>query len=120
MKKTYIILGIGVLVILGVYFSLNNKESNENNINSEEFREIKIDAYSFGYSKEIINIKQGEKIRLVIDNTDTLHGIRIPDLDLKGDEVIEFTADEKGEFDWYCTNYCGDGHGEMGGKIIIE
>jgi cytochrome c oxidase subunit 2 len=120
MKKIYIISIIGIILILGVYFSLNNKESNEKISNDEDFREINIEAYKFGYSPEVISIKQGEKIRLVIDNTDTLHGIRIPDLNLKGNEVIEFTADEIGEFDWYCTNFCGDGHREMGGKIIIE
>ena len=61
-----------------------------------------------------------KKVKINIDNTDTLHGIRIPDLGIRGDETLEFTADKAGEFTWYCTNMCGSGHMQMQGKLIVK
>ena len=58
--------------------------------------------------------------RIKIENTDVLHGIRIPDLKIRGDDIIEFTADKTGEFDWYCTNMCGEEHMQMKGKLIVK
>jgi cytochrome c oxidase subunit 2 len=82
--------------------------------------EFNIEAFRFGYSPDIIRVKQGDNVRLVIDNLDTLHGIRIPDLGVSGDDVLEFVVDEKGEFVWYCNNFCGGGHSGMSGTLIVE
>ena len=49
-----------------------------------------------------------------------VYGLIIPELNLKGETTIEFTASQKGEFDWYCYTPCGAGHGKMRGKLIIE
>src|SRR3989338_9157329 len=78
-------------------------------------KEIKIDAFQFGYSPDKITVKKGEKIKLIINNIDVPHGIRIPEYEIKGDESIEFVADKVGEFNWYCTNMCGPGHKFMTG-----
>ncbi|HZX44305.1 MAG TPA: cupredoxin domain-containing protein [Candidatus Nanoarchaeia archaeon] len=82
--------------------------------------EIKVSAFRFGYSPEVVTVSKGDKVKLVIDNTDTTHGIRIPELGLAGNEVIEFTADKTGEFTWYCNVMCGSGHSQMKGKLIIR
>jgi len=82
--------------------------------------EINVKAFRFGYEPNVINAKKGERIKININNTDILHGIRIPDLGLSGNEVLEFTADQVGEFTWYCANMCGQGHGSMQGKLTIE
>lgn len=83
-------------------------------------REINVKAFKFGYEPNVIKVTKGEKIKISIDNADVLHGIRIPDLGIKGDEVLEFTANQAGEFTWYCTNMCGEGHRSMQGKLIVE
>jgi len=83
-------------------------------------REINVKAFKFGYEPNVINAKKGEKIKISINNTDILHGMRIPDLGLSGSESLEFTADQTGEFIWYCANMCGEGHRAMQGKLIIK
>lgn len=87
---------------------------------TSQAKEIKISAYRFGYEPAAVTVKKGQKIRLVINNTDTLHGIRIPDLGLAGNDQLEFTANKTGEFPWFCNNFCGQGHQGMSGKLIIQ
>ena len=83
-------------------------------------KEFNIKAFKWGYDPDVITIKKGDKVKLIINNTDFEHGLRIPDLGVSGKDIIEFTADEVGEFDWFCTSFCGSGHSDMGGKFIVE
>ena len=80
-------------------------------------KEFTIKAFRFGYEPDAITVNKGDVVRLVIDNTDALHGIRIPEFGVSGDDVIEFTANKTGEFTWYCTNMCGSGHRAMNGTL---
>jgi len=115
-NKILIYSGIIVLIILiGAYSLISNKNTEDKNV-----REIRINAQRFNFSPENIEVNQEEKIRLVINNIDATHGIKIPELNLAGNNIIEFTADKKGTFQFYCNNYCGESHSSMGGKIIIK
>lgn len=115
-----LVIGIVVLaVIIGVIFLVNSKITG-NVVKSEDVKVFKIDAFRFGYTPDLIEVNKGDKVRIEINNKDTLHGIRIPDLGIKGNEVLEFTADKTGEFIWYCTNMCGQGHGDMQGKLVVK
>ena len=120
-----VILAIGAILI--VFRSLNyySREKEEVNVQSQntqtnEVKEFIIQAARFNYSPDVIRAKRGEKIKLTIDNVDTLHGIRIPDLGISGNESLEFVVDKSGEFNWYCNNYCGNDHSRMQGKLIVE
>jgi len=79
-----------------------------------------VKAFKFGYSPDVIEVNKGDKVKIIVENTDALHGMRIPDLGIKGNEVLEFTADKQGEFIWSCNNMCGEGHREMQGKLIVK
>jgi len=99
----------------------NDEEVIEPEVSEEnELVEISIDAKRFEYSPEVITVQEGDLVKLTINNQDTTHGINIPDLGVSGRNTVEFTADEKGEFTFYCDNYCGSGHSGMSGKIIVE
>ncbi len=89
-------------------------------VSQSDAKEFTVNAFRFGYSPDIIEANKGDSIRIIINNTDALHGMRIPDLGIKGNEVLEFTADKTGEFNWYCTNMCGGGHMQMQGKLIVK
>lgn len=86
----------------------------------EKVREFEVKAFRFGYTPEKIVVNEGDKVKIIIDNTDTTHGIRIPELGVAGDDTVEFVATEAGEFSWSCNNYCGPGHGKMGGKLVVQ
>ena len=119
------------MIIIAVVFFIINQNSLTGKATEEGFcsgegcplddiKEFNIEAFKFGYNPNLIKVKQGERVRININNLDAIHGIRIPDLDINGENTLEFIAEEKGEFTWYCNNYCGEGHQEMSGKLIIE
>ena len=89
-------------------------------------REIRLEAFQFGFKPEVIVVKKGERVRLVAKSTDVTHGIAIAAFDVSQalppneDKTIEFTADKVGEFHFHCSVYCGTGHGKMHGKLIVR
>ncbi len=85
-----------------------------------DVKEFNVKAFRFGYTPDEITVNKGDKVRINIENTDVLHGIRIPELNLREDESLEFTADKAGEFIWYCANMCGTGHMQMKGKLTVK
>lgn len=87
---------------------------------TDKAREIKIEASQFKFNPNTINVKKGERIKLVINNLDVTHGLRIPDLGVQGNDFVEFIADKQGDFTFYCNNYCGENHPQMQGKLIVE
>lgn len=121
MKKTTLIIGLGMLAILEIILTgCARGDSVKQSGVSTNTLEFTVKAFRFGYSPDVIELNKGDKVRIKVENTDTTHGIRIPDLNLKGNNTIEFTADKEGEFNWYCNVMCGEGHKEMGGKLIIK
>lgn len=122
MKKIIIMLGIAMLLVTGGFFIFNDKLTGSvvADNTAASVKAFTIQAFRFGYSPDVINVNRGDKVKIIINNTDTLHGIRIPDLGIRGNEVLEFTANKTGEFTWYCTNMCGNGHMQMQGKLIVK
>lgn len=129
MRKNYFLLILITAILIGfvpvifIYLKPENekKETSETlRTKIEEVREIIVSASKFEYSPSIIAVKRGERIKLIINNTDTLHGITIPELGISGDDFVEFVVDKEGEFAWYCNNFCGQGHRQMQGKLIVE
>lgn len=62
---------------------------------------------------------------LEITALDRLHGFNCPDLGLRADltqgtpATIRFTPQKTGRFPFHCDIFCGDGHEEMAGAIIV-
>lgn len=111
-----IIIFVNTLVLINLRGNVNAPAIDERNI-----REIVIDAKRFEYNPNVITIKYGEKIRFKINNLDDAqHGFSIPELGIEVHDEIEFVANKKGRFYFYCHHYCGSGHSSMKGEIIIE
>lgn len=112
-KSTYIDFGIfmGIIVIGLFWFNSNNEP---------KIREVQIDAKWFEFNPNEIKVKRGDQVVITISNIDVDHGITIPDLGVSGNEIVTFTAERKGEFTFYCNNFCGVDHDKMMGKIIVE
>lgn len=79
----------------------------------------------YAWEPAAITAKKGELVRLVIHNADVKHGLVIPDLGVNQDippdgAVVEFVASKVGTFEFFCSVWCGEGHMEMQGKIIVQ
>lgn len=88
-------------------------------------REIKVIARRFEFVPKTINVKKGERVRLAVTSEDVDHGIAITEFGVdqivkaKETKVIELTADKVGRFDVTCSVFCGDGHPDMVGELIV-
>lgn len=94
-------------------------------VNGRTERTIHMGVRQWEWDPKSITAKKGELVRLVIHNADVKHGLVIPDLGVNQDipedgAVVEFVASKVGTFEFFCSVYCGEGHMEMRGKIVIE
>lgn len=91
-----------------------------------EIKEIKVTAKQFAFEPSAIEVNKGDKVRLVITSQDVAHGFSIPEYGINerlepGKPVtIEFTADREGTFTAFCSVFCGAGHSNMKGKLIVK
>ncbi len=103
--------------------TIDDSETTDGNTANQEtgndVNAITIEAERFEYSPSTITVKKGEKVKLVINNEDTTHGISIPELGVTGIDSVEFTPDKAGTFSFRCPTFCGDGHREMTGTLIV-
>jgi len=88
--------------------------------------EIQMTAKKYKFDPNVITVKKGEVVRLIITALDRKHGFKLQEFGidqelLKGaPTTIEFTADKVGTFEFKCSMFCGFGHGKMKGKLVVE
>lgn len=93
---------------------------------STEVHEIQMTAKKYEYNPNVITVKKGEHVKLIVTALDRDHGFKLEaygiDQKLKKGEAttIEFTADKTGTFGFKCSEFCGMGHGKMKGKLVVE
>lgn len=92
-----------------------------------EPRVIEIVAKKFAFEPSRIEVTEGETVRLVVRSADGMHGISIKKFKVseevpRGSEpvTIEFTASAAGEFEIACSEFCGKGHEDMRGKLVVR
>jgi cytochrome c oxidase subunit II len=89
-------------------------------------REILVVAKRFGFEPARVEVKEGERIRLVVSSEDGVHGLEIKKFRVNkkiprgGDKVtMDFVASAPGEYPILCSEYCGEGHDEMKGALVV-
>lgn len=89
-------------------------------------RVIKIVAQRFSYSPGEIVLKKGRPAVLEFTSLDFMHGFKIPDLNVRADlppgkiTRVRITPEKEGVYDFLCDNFCGAGHEEMSGRIVVR
>jgi cytochrome c oxidase subunit II len=89
-------------------------------------RVINVVVQRFSFEPPRIEVTEGERIKLVVTSGDGVHGVEIKKFKVTkkvprgGDPVtIEFVATVAGEFPIMCSEYCGEGHEEMKGMLVV-
>ena len=89
-------------------------------------RTIEVVAKRFGFEPSRIEVTEGERVRLVVKSEDGVHGLEIKKFRVEkkiprgGEEVIiEFVAAAAGEYPVLCSEYCGKGHEDMKGTLVV-
>jgi cytochrome c oxidase subunit II len=87
---------------------------------------VKIVAKKFMYTPNEIRLKKGVPVVLELTSEDVIMGFKSPDLAAVAEIVpgkithVRITPDKVGTFTFYCNVFCGDGHEDMDGTIIVE
>ena len=109
--------GLGTL-LLGTAIEAQGKPHSKERV-------IKVMAQKFRYTPNEITIKRGENVVLEFTAIDFVHGFSVPDLHVRADlppgqlTRVRLPFKHAGVYDFLCDNFCGSGHENMGGKIIV-
>jgi cytochrome c oxidase subunit 2 len=89
-------------------------------------RVIKVSARRFVFTPNVIKVKKGEPVTLELTSQDVFMGMNIPDFSVRSDIVpgkvmrLSFTPDKVGTFTFVCDVFCGDGHEDMSGHLVVS
>ena len=88
-------------------------------------RVIRVSARRFVFEPNVIKLKKGEPVTFELTSKDVFMGMNIPDFGVRSDIVpgktmrLSFTPDKAGTFTFVCDVFCGDGHEDMSGKLVV-
>ena len=86
---------------------------------------IQMTAKRFEYTPNEITVKKGVPVILEITSLDRDHGFKIPELGIRADVKpgettrVRIVADHTGRFEFRCDVFCGDGHEDMAGELVV-
>ena len=109
----------GAIIFVSLGFHYKTSSTGEEHV-------VKITAKKFEFSPGEIKVKKGETVVLELSSSDRIHGFSLPDFkvrsEVKPGEVtrVKFTADRVGQFTFSCNVFCGDGHEDMNGTLIVS
>ena len=106
--------------------SNSNVQINSNKPAGPSAKTFTVTAKSWDFEPKTIKVKKGDKVVLNIKALDVAHGFMIPEFNI--DEMlpagkttkVEFTPAKSGNFTFYCSWICGEGHSKMTGQLIVE
>lgn len=91
-----------------------------------DVKTITVDAGSFYFKPNEIRVKKGEKIKIVMTSKDMMHDFNIDELSVKmpitksgTTGTVEFTANQAGTFEYYCSVGQHRANGQVG-TLIVE
>ena len=107
--------GLGALGLLGVHA-----------LAQPAAQIVKIAAKKFDYTPNAIRLKKGVPVVFELTSSDVVMGFSIPDFNIRADIIpgkvtqLPFTPDRAGKFVFMCDIFCGSGHEDMQGTLIVE
>ena len=89
-------------------------------------RVVEVIAKRYAFEPAEIELAVGESVRLMVRSADGLHGIEIKEFRVKkelergADPVaIDLKPTVPGRYPILCSEYCGEGHTEMKGTLVV-
>ena len=82
-------------------------------------------AMKFDYLPDQVTVKKGKPVVLELSTLDRLHGFDAPSLGLHTKiepgppTILRFTPEKAGNYGIHCDVFCGDGHEDMAGRIVV-
>ncbi len=128
-KSNNWVVGLVLLVFVGAFVAPKLFKSKDvvNETVKENVGQIVIEAGSFYFKPNIINVKKGDKVKIVLNSVSMMHNFYLDEFSVKSDTIksgestsFEFTADKVGEFEFYCAIGQHRASGQVGKLIVTE
>lgn len=93
---------------------------------AETGREVSVAASRFEFTPDTVKAKVGETLTFVLTSLDRIHGFKMPEFGIRADIMpdketrVTITPTKPGTFAFFCDVFCGDGHEDMAGTLIVE
>lgn len=92
----------------------------------EHVVQVDMTSEQWEFKPATLRVKQGDTVILRIKSLDVVHGFGLPEFGADqptppGQETtIRFVADKPGTYSFFCTVFCGTGHPDHKGTLIVE
>lgn len=127
-SKKYISLVLSLFLLSAVLASCQNSETTTQTTEPADDVDIvvEMDASNYAFSETTITVKKGQTVRIELTVTQGVHDWVVDEFSAATNQAgagsmvsVVFTADESGEFEYYCSV---SGHRAMGmvGTLIVE
>jgi cytochrome c oxidase subunit 2 len=89
-------------------------------------RVIQVVAKKFTYAPNEIRLKRGVPVVLELTSEDVIMGFKAEDFGANAEIVpgrvtrVRIVPGRTGTFTYFCNVFCGDGHEDMDGTIVVE
>lgn len=145
--KIILIIGIIIFIGIGGYFLLrsdfsqapyspstqtemeDSNISNKDNESGDEqatIKEFNMRAFKWSFDPAIITVDKGDRVKLHIISEDVTHGFNLQAFGINENLApgkttnVEFIANKTGTFTFVCSVFCGAGHSDMAGQLIVK
>jgi cytochrome c oxidase subunit II len=87
---------------------------------------VRVTAKRYQYEPARIVLKLGQPVVLELVSLDCHHGFAAPELGLRADILpgaavrLPFLPGHAGTFGFHCDVFCGEGHEDMSGEIVVQ
>jgi|SRR3989344_2754022 len=118
MKKTYIIIIVLIVLVIGAVltFGTGDKaeapvlETSVKDTTASPVKEFTVTGKNFSFSPSLITVKKGDRVKITFENSAGFHDFKIDEFGVAtkqtqspNTEVLEFTANKTGSFQYYCS-----------------
>src|SRR6476469_2382139 len=93
---------------------------------AETGAEVSVAASKFEFTPDTVKAKVGVPLTFVLTSLDRIHGFKMPEFGIRTDMVpghetrMTITPSKAGSFVCFCDVFCGDGHEDMAGTLVVE
>ncbi len=118
MRRTVIIAAALAVLVLGAAMALRPSGQSADRV-------VRITARRFEYNPSTVTLKKGVPVTLELTSLDRHHGFKLPELGIRADVKpgavtrVRIVPHKTGHFAFRCDVFCGGGHEDMSGEIIV-
>ncbi|KIL41678.1 hypothetical protein SD70_06095 [Gordoniibacillus kamchatkensis] len=124
MRRAGMFIGLTVAAVLAIS-GCGNKEAAagaSNAASGTAAKTITVNAKNFEFEPKQIKVAKGDTVTITLNNTQGIHAMKINgyNKEIQGGKSVTFVADKAGEFKLECAVFCGQGHADMTGSLIVQ